>query len=290
VWSHESDVAEALLGSSLAAFNDVNSDAFADLVVGAPGGFGRAYVFFGGGGGVPREFLVNEACCGGVPRLRPARSDHQTQIGITQWSRAPIGRGRFLTECEVRLQGEAFTGIPSPSTFLFQDSGAPAAATGSAFRISGSLAAPWPGSAYHLRGRARTQSPHYPWTRWVTPEAHLTGDHDVWTPGAVVDAGEPPPRGDVAPRITALAPNPATRGTSTRIEFTLPRVASVSLDVFDARGARVRRIAVATLPAGAASLGWDGRDARGRQTPAGLYFVTLTAEGKVDRARFVRLP
>lgn len=290
VWIHESDVAEALLGSSLAAFNDVNSDAFADLAVGAPGGFGRAYVFLGGGGGIPRELRVNEACCGGIPRLRPARSDHQTQIGISQWSRAPVGRGRFRTECEVRLQGEAFTGVPSPSSFLFQDSGAPATAFGSVLSIFGTMAAPWPGSAYHLRGRVRTQSPHYPWTRWVTPEAHLTGDHDVWTPGAVVDANEPPPDGDVAPRITSIAPNPATRGTSTRIQFTLPRAASVRLDIFDARGARVRRIAVETLPAGAASLGWDGRDARGRPTPAGLYFVALTVEGKVDRARFVRLP
>lgn len=290
VWTHESDVADAVLGSSLAAFNDINSDGFADLAVGAPGGVGRAYVFFGGGGGVPREFRVTEACCAGVPRLRPARSDHQTQIGVTQWSRAPVGRGRFRTQSEIRLLGEPFTGVPGPSSFLFQDSGAPTPAYGSVLSVGETIAAPWPGSTYHLRGRVRTQSPHYPWTRWVTPEAHLTGEHDVWTPGAVVDAGGPPARGAATPRITSLAPNPAGRGTVTRIGFTLPRAARARLDVFDARGTRVRRIAAAALPAGPASLGWDGRDAHGRPTPAGLYFVTLTVDGMVDRARVVRLP
>jgi hypothetical protein len=112
----------------------------------------------------------------------------------------------------------------------------------------------------------------------------------VRTAGAEVDAGDPTSRGEVAARITSIAPNPAVRGARTRIDFTLPRSATVRLDIFDARGARVRRLDAPVMPAGAASLGWDGRDTRGRATPAGLYFVTLRVEGKVDHARFVRLP
>lgn len=44
------------------------------------------------------------------------------------------------------------------------------------------------------------------------------------------------------------------------------------------------------MAAGAGSVAWDGRDAAGRVTPAGLYFVVLRGEGRNDRAKTIRLP
>jgi len=68
-------------------------------------------------------------------------------------------------------------------------------------------------------------------------------------------------------------PNPFT-GT-TEIAFLLPRAGAVSLDVFNALGARVKRVIRGALPAGNFSAQWDGRDESGRKAPSGIYFIRL---------------
>ena len=145
---------------------------------------------------------------------------------------------------------------------------------------------PWPGRGYHVRARFVTRSPFFPRSRWITPEAHTSGDLDVWTAGAVVDAGPPAFTG---PGLRAISPNPALVGESSRVSFAPAQAGRVRLDVYDVRGALVRRLLDAERPAEASSVAWDGRDAAGRAVPAGVYFIELRSAGRSDRAKVVRL-
>jgi len=93
------------------------------------------------------------------------------------------------------------------------------------------------------------------------------------------------------PRASAFAlglPRPNPFGAGTRIEFTTPVETQVSIAIFDVRGARVRTLIDVILPAGAHQAAWDGRDARGRPAPGGIYYLRMTAPG-VERTRSVIL-
>jgi len=63
-------------------------------------------------------------------------------------------------------------------------------------------------------------------------------------------------------------PSPAGRGWATRIEIADPRGASLGIDVLDATGRIVRRIAPGTME-------WNGRDDAGRLVSSGMYLLRL---------------
>lgn len=71
--------------------------------------------------------------------------------------------------------------------------------------------------------------------------------------------------------------------------LTLPVDGAVRLDVFDGRGRLVRTLYDGVLPAGRRTMAWDGRDARGAETPAGLYFVRATTPVGDESLRAVRV-
>lgn len=70
-------------------------------------------------------------------------------------------------------------------------------------------------------------------------------------------------------------PNP-THGATT-ISFRLGQQSEVSLAIYDLLGQPVKTIASGTMPGGAHSVSWDGRDARGNRVAPGLYMYTLRA-------------
>jgi hypothetical protein len=94
-------------------------------------------------------------------------------------------------------------------------------------------------------------------------ETRLTG-----APIPVLAASPNPFRGDTLLRFAPLA----TRGV---------------LEVHDVRGRRLTRV---DLPAGADRFAWDGADAGGRPTAAGIYFVRLLTGDSARTLRVVRLP
>lgn len=77
-------------------------------------------------------------------------------------------------------------------------------------------------------------------------------------------------------RIAGITPNP-TAGSAV-IHFTLGRSGRASIAVYDAAGTLVRTLAAGRGPSAVNSLVWDGRDAAGREVPAGVYYVRLTAD------------
>jgi flagellar hook assembly protein FlgD len=80
------------------------------------------------------------------------------------------------------------------------------------------------------------------------------------------------------------APNPA-HGRAT-LRFTLPAEAAVTLELLDVRGRRVWS-RHGTLGAGTHAWDWDGRDAEGRPSGAGLYLVRLGTPWGTRGARLV---
>jgi flagellar hook assembly protein FlgD len=73
-------------------------------------------------------------------------------------------------------------------------------------------------------------------------------------------------------------PNPSTG--QVMIRYALPKPTAVTIEVFDAAGGLVRRLAEGQRPAGAFSTPWDGRDDHGREMPTGVYFARIfTREG-----------
>jgi hypothetical protein len=97
--------------------------------------------------------------------------------------------------------------------------------------------------------------------------------------GAVLGAGDLPgaPLAFSAPR-----PNPA-RGSAT-FDFGLPDRRTVSVEIFDLSGRRVRTMGLGTLEPGRHSTTWDLRDGGGRSVGAGLYLV----RAMLGESRFVQ--
>lgn len=80
-------------------------------------------------------------------------------------------------------------------------------------------------------------------------------------------------------------PNPFT--SNTRITFSLPRATHVSLVVYDVSGRRVRTLVNGEVPGGSHSASWDRTDEAGRQLPAGVYFVRMSAQGFDKRTKLI---
>ncbi len=90
---------------------------------------------------------------------------------------------------------------------------------------------------------------------------------------------EVPERGARELALAAVSPNPARFAATLR--FTLPAASRVRLEVFDLRGALVRHLAEADLPAGEHARAWDLRDEAGLPAGPGLYWARLAAGGQV---------
>ncbi len=111
----------------------------------------------------------------------------------------------------------------------------------------------------------------------------------VRPPGATVGA-DPPVVVSQAPgvRLRAAAPNPFRSTTS--LTYELDAGGPVWLTIYDATGRTVRALVDGAVhAAGPHSASWDGRDARGRDLPAGIYFQRLRTQGGSATQRLVRL-
>jgi hypothetical protein len=77
-------------------------------------------------------------------------------------------------------------------------------------------------------------------------------------------------------------PNPFNPRTSLR--FSLPRAATVRLEVFDVRGRLVRTLLTGRQPSGVHTVVWDGRDEHGGDAASGVYVARLESSlGLVTR-------
>jgi hypothetical protein len=111
-----------------------------------------------------------------------------------------------------------------------------------------------------------------PATRYYYEVAYPSGA--AWIASAPASAATPALRLG----LHAPAPNPSSGGA--RIDFELPRLGRVALDILDAQGRVVRRIVHGPIAAGAHSVAWDGRAESGARMASGIYFARLEFEGR----------
>jgi hypothetical protein len=78
-------------------------------------------------------------------------------------------------------------------------------------------------------------------------------------------------------------PNPFN--ASTLIEFDLPQVSHVRLEIFNLVGQLVRVLTDQTLGPGYKQVIWDGKNQRGNEVASGVYFYRLRVEGKFAQAK-----
>jgi hypothetical protein len=81
---------------------------------------------------------------------------------------------------------------------------------------------------------------------------------------------------------TVSMPNLVVQSVSAvpvRVEYSLPRRMPVRVLVMDAAGRLEKELFSGRPPGGAGELKWDGRNARGRDVPEGIYFVRLETPG-----------
>ncbi|MFQ5599404.1 MAG: S8 family serine peptidase, partial [Candidatus Krumholzibacteriia bacterium] len=100
-----------------------------------------------------------------------------------------------------------------------------------------------------------------------------SGFSDAVHPTAPTDT--PPP---AVPQQFALRQNePNPFNPLTRIRFDLPHDSRVRLEIFDARGRRVRQLVNGPMTAGVRAVFWDGRDENGRSVGSGVYVYRILA-------------
>jgi len=85
------------------------------------------------------------------------------------------------------------------------------------------------------------------------------------------------------------APQPNPSAGEVALHFTLPRAGVARLELLDVAGRRVRTLRDGWSGAGTHEARWDGRDAAGRDAPAGLYWARLALDGEVRVQRIVRV-
>jgi subtilisin family serine protease len=100
-------------------------------------------------------------------------------------------------------------------------------------------------------------------------------------PSAVNDT--PPPVLEVSQNY----PNPFNPVTT--IRFELSRPAHVRVDVFDAAGRRVSRLADGELESGSHTAVWNGTDDNGTRVASGVYVYRVSAGGTVRSGTMVLL-
>jgi glucose/arabinose dehydrogenase len=88
-------------------------------------------------------------------------------------------------------------------------------------------------------------------------------------------------------RLSGGAPNPFT--TTTRFRVRLDRRSPLAVSVYSATGGLVRHLHRGVTAPGVVPVEWDGRDARDRPVPAGVYFIRAESAGRVDTERIVRI-
>ncbi len=98
------------------------------------------------------------------------------------------------------------------------------------------------------------------------------------SPSLAVDERQSPAK------LTLLSSYPNPFNPRTTVTFTLPAAGQAQVAIYDAKGQMVARLVDESLPAGAHTVDWDGRDTYGASMPSGMYFCRLTtAEGTQTR-------
>jgi hypothetical protein len=95
---------------------------------------------------------------------------------------------------------------------------------------------------------------------------------------------------DTTPGAASVHAFPNPFRPSVSIRFSVPEAQRASVSVVDALGRDVKHVADGWMAAGPHEMKWDGRDERGSQAAAGVYFLRVAWAGDIATRRVVLLP
>ncbi len=285
--------AGAQLGLSAAGPGDMNGDGFADVVIGTPfadlfagSDAGRIDVFAGNG-----RFTPNRRTRMILPGSTSVLAAHNS-IGLGEFAlehqvRSPRGGGDMRLRVEMADAGNPFAPADGVHHDTWHSFFASTLGTSAARITTREINPPFGNGPIHWRARLETRSPFFPRSPWYSLAAAaqrgnqiLRGDM-VW-PGLDVD-----PTGGSGSLALRAWPNPSSGAVT--LGFALAAPTQVRARIVDARGRIVRTLELGRLDGGPQVVRWDGRDASGRGTPAGVYLVQLSGPGVEINGRLVRV-
>jgi hypothetical protein len=88
-------------------------------------------------------------------------------------------------------------------------------------------------------------------------------------------------------RVLSLSAYPNPFNPATTLRYTLPSAGRVMIDVYDARGTRIARLADVEKAAGAYTTAWRGVDQHGASVGSGIYFARISHAGAVRTYKLV---
>ena len=285
IWQGTSGQTGAEFGISAGTAGDVDGDGFSDILV-------SAYRFDNGQEDEGRVFVYSRDALDRVPQQRRmdnsrievlGRTDDPNQFRLRMLGRTPAGRGRVRIEGEVQPYGTPFAGGSAIFREQFEDTGTPGP-NGSATTLAKSPGNLDPSTLYCWRVRTASDSPFFPRSPWFTLAGNALTEADLRTSSAGTSVAEASP-GAGGSWLEPCAPNPFT--IATRLAYTLPERGPVRLAVYDVSGREVLVLADEVQDAGRYATHWDGRNAAGRNAPAGVYFARLNVGGHVEARKIV---
>jgi hypothetical protein len=111
---------------------------------------------------------------------------------------------------------------------------------------------------------------------------------ELYDSGYVPGVEEPPPAAN-GYRFELETARPSLARGRTMIRYQIPTEGHVSLSVYDPSGSLVRTLVSSPMQPGRHSVRWDGTDSRGRELPAGVYFIRLETAGGAREQKVVKL-
>jgi hypothetical protein len=290
-WTAESNQTDSDFGFMLGSAGDVNGDGFADVIVGAQGydngesAEGRTFLYYGNNGDgldrIPRQARSGDQ----APIDLLGRSDSGTAFRVKALGRTPGGRGRVRLEAEVKQVGIPFNGAGLASG-SFANTGQPGV-SGSAVGLAQLVTGLTPETLYHWRTRVATDSPFFPHSPWLSLPYNAPSEADLRTATgtATVDGGAENPASAALAMLEANVPNPFS--AETQIAYRMAQGGRHRLAVYDVQGRQVALLADKVERAGRHTLRWSTRGDDGHRLAAGIYFLRLELDGRVESRKMV---
>jgi len=265
---------ESTLGSAIAWAGDMNADGFAEFVFGDPsfdGQLGRMGLMFGNDNGQTNFPWAPQQADGDDTRLVPWLGATSSGSALRVRVQAHSAAGRPVrVQLEVKPAGTGFDGLDLIET-SFVDTGS---------TLSLLVDGLTPGSLYRWRARCLTDSPYFPYTRWMTCSANGS-EPDLRTAPSVVAVET----SDVAPSIALARATPNPFRAATELRFSIATSQHVRAGVFDVQGREVARLVDGVRSAGSHAVRWDASG-----FAPGAYFARVEAGGAAMDRKIVLLP
>lgn len=119
--------------------------------------------------------------------------------------------------------------------------------------------------------------------------ADFVGDQILTIKYAAIPATNTTTPVNTTPESFTIKNYPNPFGTTTTLEVNTPASTPVTIHIFSVLGQEVRTFVLARMQPGTRRIVWDGKDAKGRSVPAGIYFCRLEAAGHFVEKKLYRL-